>query len=233
MPGEGKLIVLEGPDDAVIEAQMQRLVRWLRGQGIAVEQTGEPTYGPVGAQIRLFQQGRLEIDPHSLALLWTADRMDHLGREGGILSWLAGGRHVLCARYLLFSYACQLDHVELDWLKRINARCRHPDLTLFLDVDPAQRTRSPNPCESFESNLRKGEKEKLRQNYWTIMDTLQREEGDAAWPSPIVIVDLAAPGVAASLDTTSVLDRIAIPDESAELVLSETCRRYVAELLGL
>jgi hypothetical protein len=55
---------------------------------------------------------------------------------------------------------------------------------------------------------------------------LQREEGDAAWPSPIVIVDLAAPGVVASLDTMSV-------DKSAELVPSETCRRYVAELLGL
>jgi len=231
MPGEGKLIVLEGPDDAVIEAQMRRLVRWLRGQGIAVEQTGEPTYGPVGAQIRLFQQGRLQIDPHSLALLWTADRMDHLGREDGILSWLADGRHVLCARYLLFSYACQLDHVELDWLKRINARCRHPDLTLFLDVDPAQRTRSSNPYEGsgepeVRSNLRKGEKEKLRQNYWTIMDTLQRERGDAIWPSPIVIVDLAAPGVVASTVTVSV-------DESAELVPSETCRRQVAELLGL
>ena len=223
MPSGGKLIVLEGPDDAVIEAQTRRLVRWLRGQGIAVEQTGEPTYGPVGAQIRLFQQGRLQIDPHSLALLWTADRMDHLGREDGILSWLADGRHVLCARYLLFSYACQLDHVELDWLKRINARCRHPDLTLFLDVDPAQRARSPNPCEGssdygspepgVRSNLRKGEKEKLRQNYWTIMDALQREGGDVAWPSPIVIVDLAVP--------------------SAKLDPSETCQRHVAELLGL
>ena len=58
MPGKGKLVALECIDDVTMGAQAQRLYRWLRGEGIAVELTGEPTYGPVGAQIRLFRQGR-------------------------------------------------------------------------------------------------------------------------------------------------------------------------------
>jgi dTMP kinase len=133
MPAEGKLIVLEGVDEALLSAQVERLYRWLRGEGIAVEQTGEPTRGPVGVLIRLHQQGRLQLDPASLSLLWVADRMDHLRREGGILDWLRQGRVVLCARYLLYSYAILGDQVELDWLCQINTLCRLPDLTLYVE----------------------------------------------------------------------------------------------------
>jgi dTMP kinase len=60
--------------------------------------------------------------------------MDHLGREGGILSQLAGGRVVVCVRYLLSSYAQQWDQVDWTWLRQINAPCRRPDLTLFIDT---------------------------------------------------------------------------------------------------
>ena len=133
---EAKFIVLESIDDAMLDAQRQRLYRWLRGQGIAVEQTSEPTRGPVGALVRLCRQGRLQIDLLSQVLFEVADRMDHLGCQDGILSWLAGGRHVLCTRYYLSSYARHLQHVDLDWLRKIHARCRAPDLTLFLEIDP-------------------------------------------------------------------------------------------------
>lgn len=132
MPVKGKLIALEGTDRAALNAQSERLYRWLCDRGIAVEQTQEPTFGPVGAQIRLYQQERLAFDPASLALLCTADRMDHLRGEGGILSWLGDGRHVLCIHYLLHSYAMQVDQIELEWLERINALCPAPDLTLFI-----------------------------------------------------------------------------------------------------
>ena len=144
MPGEGRLIVLEGVDDALLEAQAARLCRWLRDRGIAVEGTREPTHGPVGAQIRLAQGGRLQIDAQSLALFSVADRMDHLGREGGILAQLAEGRNVVCVHYLLCSYAQQWDEVERAWLRQFNSRCRTPDLTLFIDVPPLPSGGGPN-----------------------------------------------------------------------------------------
>jgi thymidylate kinase len=134
MADEGRLIVLEGIDDAALSALAERLCHWLRRQGIAAEHTREPTYGPAGTQVRLAQQGRLPFDAASLALLWLADRLDHLEREDGILTWLAAGRHVLCVHYALFAYAHQWGQVEWPWLRQIDAPCRAPDLTLFIDT---------------------------------------------------------------------------------------------------
>ena len=135
--GEGKLIALEGIDDALLSVQSDRLCRWLQGQGIVVERTEGPTRGPVGVLLRLSRQGRLRLDPTSLALLWVADRMDHLEREDGILAWLGQGSYVLCARYTLYAHASLLAQVELDWLRQIEALCRPPDLTLFLEPFPS------------------------------------------------------------------------------------------------
>jgi hypothetical protein len=134
---QGKLIALEGIDESLLSAQAERLYRWLRERGLAAERTGEPTYGPAGAQVRLVRGGRLRLDPQSLALLWTADRLDQLGREDGILAWLADGRHVVCVRY--FAYACAYlwGRVEWEWSRAINAPCRMPDLTFYLDFPPS------------------------------------------------------------------------------------------------
>lgn len=135
MSGKGKLIALESIDGVRLECIAQRLYRWLCSQAIACEHTVEPTFGPVGAQMLLHRSGRLQIDPLSLSLVDLADRMDHLGREDGILAWLDKGRHVLCRHYLLASLVRHLPYVDLDWLLRINARCRLPDLTLYLAPD--------------------------------------------------------------------------------------------------
>jgi dTMP kinase len=137
MPDKGKLIVLEGVDDQALENQAESLYRWLHGLDIAVEKTREPTNGPVGTQVQLHCQGRLHLSPGSLALLLMADRLDHLTREDGILAWLESGHHVLCVHYLLSSYAGLFDQVPLDWHRQINARCRAPDLTLYVDATSA------------------------------------------------------------------------------------------------
>jgi thymidylate kinase len=99
-----------------------------------VKQTNEPTYGPAGAQVRLMRQGRLQIAPASQALLWVADRLDHLNREEGILYWLGKGYLVLSVHYSLYPYALLWEHVDHDWLWQINAYCRTADLTLFIDL---------------------------------------------------------------------------------------------------
>jgi thymidylate kinase len=134
MPQEGKLIALEGEDDGLLAAQMERLHRWLQGQGMAVVQTAGPTNGPAGAQIQLHQQGRLCFDASCLALLWMTDRLDHLGRTGGMRAQLAQGHHVLWCRYGLYAYAHLLDRAPLGWQIEINARCPPPDLTLYVDT---------------------------------------------------------------------------------------------------
>ena len=134
---QGKLIVLEGLDDATLGDLAASLCRWLREQSLSVEQTREPTHGPAGAQVLLARQGRLQFDPASLALLGLADRLDHL-HEGGILSWLEQGRHVVCVHYALSTYARLWGQVDWAWQRRIEAPCRAPDLTLFVDGASAE-----------------------------------------------------------------------------------------------
>jgi thymidylate kinase len=129
---QGKLIVLEGIDDGALGSLAEPLCRWLREQDVSVEHTREPTYGPAGTQVLLARQGRLQFDPVSLALLDLADRLDHL-HEGGILSWLDRGRHVMCVHYALSAYARQWGQVDWEWQRRIDAPCRVPDLMLFVD----------------------------------------------------------------------------------------------------
>jgi thymidylate kinase len=158
MSDRGKLIAIEGTDEGLLDTLADGLSRWLRDADVPVEQTAAPTLGPAGAQIRLCQQGRLRLDPACLALLFTADRIDHLTREGGIRSWLDQGHHVLCARYWLFSYATLLDHVELDWLRAIDAPCLLPDGTLFIDALPA------GPAEDGA---------RLRKNHLRVVEALQ------------------------------------------------------------
>jgi len=137
MTDPGRLIALEGMDEGMLDTVADALSAWLRERGRRVEQTRTPTAGPAGTQIRLHRQGRLRFDPATLALLFTADHLDHLRPPGDILAWLDAGHDVLCVRYLLFSCACLVDRVDLDWLLQINAPCRAPDLTLFVDTSPA------------------------------------------------------------------------------------------------
>jgi thymidylate kinase len=138
MAEQGKLIVLEGMDDVALGELAASLCRWLRGQEVAVEQTREPTYGPAGSQVLLSRRGRLQLDAVSLALLHLADRLDHLQREGGLLSWLDEGRCVVCVHYALSAYAWLWGKVDWAWQQEIDAPCRRPDLTLFVDSAPVK-----------------------------------------------------------------------------------------------
>jgi dTMP kinase len=165
MSSKGKLIVLEGSDDDLLGRLSESLHRWMRSLGMQVERTAEPTNGPVGTQIRLYRQGRLAFAPGCLALLLAADRLDHLGRERGMLSWLDDGRHVLCTRYLVSSLVQLYEQVPFDWHRQINAPCRTPDLTLWLDTadsgcyahvvktlsDEGQRVCRVSACESVDA----------------------------------------------------------------------------------
>ncbi len=66
-------------------------------------------------------------------MLYLADRLDHAQRADGIESWLAAGRHVICAHYTLAASARLWAKVEADWLDRIDALSCAPDLVLYID----------------------------------------------------------------------------------------------------
>jgi dTMP kinase len=151
---QGKFIVLEGIDGSGLSTQAARLVPLLaRETGQKTLLTKEPTDGPAGLLIRQALSGRLQnITPQTLALLFAADRLDHL--DNFILPALARGENIVCDRYLWSSSAYQSLECDAAWVENINCFARRPDLTVFLRVRPdvslARIARSRFQTELFE-----------------------------------------------------------------------------------
>ena len=135
----GKFIVLEGLDGADVSTHARNLAQWLTDVKNVpqVHLTREPSDGPIGSYIRMHLRGRLEIDKLTLAAFFAADRLDHLFCSGtGIIARLESGDFVVCDRYYLASYSYQGSEpgITFDWIEDLNAHCRRPDLTIFIDA---------------------------------------------------------------------------------------------------
>lgn len=157
----GRFLVLEGLDGAGTTTQSRRLAERLRATGRRVHVTAEPSAGPLGGLARLVLSRRLGgapgsasgFDPGALALLFAADRLDHVAAE--IAPRLDAGEDVVCDRFTLSSLAYQsLTCGDVAWVEAVNARARTPDLTLFLRVTPevalARRAAETGAAELFE-----------------------------------------------------------------------------------
>ena len=139
---KGRFIVLEGIDGSGTTTQCQRLAQWLRARGEKAHPTRQPSDGPIGTIIRQILSGRLQsrrihggvtpVDPATIALLFAADRLDHLQNE--IVPYTDAGYHVICDRYVLSSLAYQTVDVDIDFVQQINALALIPDLTVLLEV---------------------------------------------------------------------------------------------------
>ncbi len=158
--GGARFIVLEGLDGAGTTTQAARLAGRLREEGCRVVLTREPSDGPVGALIRQALTGRLSLSsaqdplgPPTLALLFAADRLDHLSAT--VEPALRGGSVVVSDRYVLSSLAYQGVSLPLPWLEALNGRARRPDLTFYLEVGlgtaAARRRARGGPRELFDA----------------------------------------------------------------------------------
>lgn len=141
------LIVLEGIDGSGTTTLTARLVQALRARNIKVHGTREPSDGPVGTLLRQILTGRLvspgaqpdsPLGAAKLALLFAADRLDHLENE--ILPRLARGEWVVSDRYdhstVAYQSVSRRDPESVPWLRAINRFARRPELTIVLDVSP-------------------------------------------------------------------------------------------------
>jgi dTMP kinase len=128
----GRFIVLEGIDGAGITTQAHALHAWLAGGGHPVLVTKEPSPGTVGTMLRQALSGHIRLDEAVVALLFAADRLDHLART--VMPAIREGRHVLSDRSYFSSLAYQSLGVPIRWLAQLNAPCLQPDLTILIDV---------------------------------------------------------------------------------------------------
>lgn len=137
LQARGMLIAIEGLDGAGTTTQTKYLADWLTAKGKKTETTSEPTSGPVGALIRQAIRGRIKLDPMTLALLFAADRTDHLfNKEVGILKTLYSGAWVITDRYTLSSLSYQVAAHGLPsyWVSNLNVFAFDPDITVFIDT---------------------------------------------------------------------------------------------------
>jgi dTMP kinase len=150
----GRFVVLEGIDGAGTTTHVAKLADRLRAKRVPVRTTREPSDGPIGTLVRQVLTGRVIVPggraPNwaTMALLFAADRMDHI--EAEIEPWVAQGGVMISDRYDASSLAYQsvssgrggADAVE--WIRALNRFVQRPDLTIVLDVssDEAARRRA-------------------------------------------------------------------------------------------
>jgi dTMP kinase len=115
--------------------------------------TAEPTKGPIGRFLRKIIQGRVEVAPLAEAMLFAADRCDHL--EKLVKPALARGKVVVCERYIYSSLAYQgARGVPEQTIRKLNEQFLRPHLVILLDVpvDVALGRMKKRDLDEFEKN---------------------------------------------------------------------------------
>lgn len=156
----GKFIVFEGIDGSGTTTQAKLLCQWFHNKygesrPDRMWQTAEPTGRPIGRLLRDIMGDKVASEEssgacwrppaRSMALLFTADRIDHV--RNCIEPRLAIGTHVICDRYMHSTLAYQsLASDEspekiFDWIMAVSSGVPLPDLTIVLDVPPAEASR--------------------------------------------------------------------------------------------
>ncbi|MGI5921707.1 MAG: dTMP kinase [Syntrophomonadaceae bacterium] len=143
MSSRGIFISLEGIDGSGKTTLSLALLNYIKNQGLEVVNIREPGGTAISEQIRdLLLDVRNEgILPRTEALLYAAARSQVV--EEVIRPALAQGKIVLADRFLDSTVAYQGfgRGLDVEFLTRLNELCTgglFPDLTLLLDVDPAQ-----------------------------------------------------------------------------------------------
>jgi dTMP kinase len=134
-------IVLEGLDGSGTTTQADILSERMRAAGFPVTETSEPTLGPIGGLIRRVLSGEVGIEPESLAMLYAADRHDHVHRsDSGILAAADAG-WVVCDRYLFSSLAYQSVQCDYGFVLDLNRRFPLPRHLIYIDLSPEESER--------------------------------------------------------------------------------------------
>ncbi|WP_111642016.1 dTMP kinase [Marinimicrobium alkaliphilum] len=157
--GQGRFLVLEGTEGVGKSTNLAFVRQWLEARGLDVVVTREPGGTPLAEEVRelLLAPREETVVPTAELLLIFAARAQHLAQV--IEPALARGAWVLCDRFTDATYAYQgggrgLDTGVIAQLETLVQGERRPDLTLVLDIEPAQglaRASRRGALDRFES----------------------------------------------------------------------------------
>lgn len=153
----GFFVVFEGGEGAGKSTQMSAFVRWLEAQGEDVLTTREPGGTAIGGRIRgvLLDKDATEMDPRAEALLYAADRAQHVAEV--IRPALEAGKVVVSDRFIDSSLAYQgiargLGVEEIYRISGWGTGGILPNLVFYLKVDAKEGlSRVPGEPDRLES----------------------------------------------------------------------------------
>jgi dTMP kinase len=191
MVARGFFITFEGGEGAGKSTQIDRLARKLRAKKYDVVRTREPGGSPGAEAVRhVLLSGAAEpFGPEMEALLFAAARSDHV--EQVIRPAVERGAIVLCDRFLDSSRVYQgvtggLDAAFMASIERVAVNGMMPDMTLILDIDPAEGLRRATARRGAGDSPDRFEKE-------TLAIHRQRREAflaiAAAEPGRCIVID--------------------------------------------
>jgi dTMP kinase len=130
-----RFVVLEGLDGAGTTTQLRLAAEKLAAAGRPHFCTSEPTGHPLGRLVRDVLTRRLSVHPTTLAMMFAADRAEHLLAAGdGILKRLERGELVISDRYLFSSLAYQSLDCDFEYVRALNAGFPLPRDVVFVDT---------------------------------------------------------------------------------------------------
>jgi dTMP kinase len=163
-------VVLEGLDGAGTTTQMRLLCDRLAREDRAHEGTYEPTDGPIGRLIRQVLARKLDALPLTVAMLFAADRNQHVNGSDGIVERTARGELVVSDRYLFSSLAYQSIECGLRRVLELNEGFPLPELLVFLDTPVAVSQARLDRRTSRELYDESGFQARVREGYFQAIE---------------------------------------------------------------
>jgi dTMP kinase len=131
--------VFEGCDGSGTTTQLNLLEVFFQSKRHTLPplyKTFEPTNGSIGRLIRSALRKDLTLKDETIALLFAADRNEHLYAREGIKERCERGELVVSDRYLSSSLVYQGITCGVELPSYLNRNFPGPELLLFFDIDP-------------------------------------------------------------------------------------------------
>jgi dTMP kinase len=130
--------VFEGLDGSGTTTQLRLLKDRFDREGRPLPplyNTFEPTEGNIGKLVRMALGGEIPLLPSTIAMLFAADRNEHLYGPGGIAERCGRGELVVSDRYVLSSLVYQGITCGEEYPALLNRDFPAPETLLFFDID--------------------------------------------------------------------------------------------------
>ncbi|MGA2626393.1 MAG: dTMP kinase [Candidatus Bathyarchaeia archaeon] len=153
----GLLIAIEGIDQAGKRTQASLLAKKIRSLGLPVSVWSFPDYTtPLGRQLKAYLAGKIQLDLHSVHLLYAANKWELAGE---LAHRIKRGGVVIVNRYSPSNLAYGIAHgLPPAWLNSLEEGLPKPDVVVVLDVT----SRTSFIRKSQERDLHEGDLTYLR-----------------------------------------------------------------------